>query len=147
MKFNLLPPAVVLENRPTGSKGGTTMFVVMLPDGFPPKMLDHELHHVKQWWFITITAAVLLFGLATAVPVISYYVMALSAGVMGALYRFSADFRFRSEAAAYAATYTNEPNELRDYAQALSSPLYSTGRTLEECSAAIAERFDDGRLF
>tara|TARA_R110000796_G_scaffold35622_4_gene91426 strand:- start:14897 stop:15340 length:444 start_codon:yes stop_codon:yes gene_type:complete len=147
MKTHLNPPALIFENRPAGSKGGSTMFVVMLPDPVPAKMLQHELHHVKQWWVVTIAAAVLLFALATVVPLVSYYVMALSVGVMGALYRFSAAFRFRAEAAAYAATYTADPNELAKYANTLAAPLYSTGRSVNECRGAIASRIDTGRLF
>ena len=113
------------------------MCVVLLPLGYPPKMLVHELHHVKQWWFITVAAAVLLFTVATVIPFISYYVMALSAGPYAALYRFSASFRFRAEAAAYAASFTGEPNELDDYAAALASTYYSTGRTIAEARDAI----------
>ena len=147
MKIHTAPPALIFENRPAGAKGGSTMFVVMLPDPVPAKMLGHELHHVKQWWVVTIATAVLLFALATVVPLVSYYVMALSAGPYAALYRFSAAFRFRVEAAAYAATYTAEPDELTKYASALASSLYSTGRTVKECRGAIASRIDTGRLF
>tara|TARA_R110000772_G_scaffold31234_3_gene77199 strand:- start:2187 stop:2630 length:444 start_codon:yes stop_codon:yes gene_type:complete len=147
MKVNLNPPALIFENRPAGAKGGSTMFVVMLPDPVPAKMLGHELHHVKQWWVLTLCAAVLLFALATVVPLVSYYVTALSIGAYGALYRFSAAFRFRVEAAAYAATYTADPNELTEYATTLASSLYSTGKTVKECRGAIASRIDTGRLF
>jgi hypothetical protein len=147
MRTHLSPPALIFENRPAGAKGGSTMFVVMLPDPVPAKMLEHELHHVKQWWVVTLCAAVLLFALATVVPLVSYYVMALSIGAYGALYRFSAAFRFRVEAAAYAATYTAEPDELTKYAATLASSLYSTGKTVKECRGAIASRIDTGRLF
>jgi hypothetical protein len=145
--FRLSPPAVVFERLPRGTTGKSAAFVVMLPHGYPQKMLVHELHHVKQWWFITLVSAASVFVVATMVPVVSHYAMFLSVGVMGLLYRFSAGFRFRSEAAAYAAGFTNDPDELSDYAKALSSSLYSTGRTLKESRGAIASRFDDGRLF
>jgi hypothetical protein len=138
MKVSLSPPALIFQNRPEGAKGGSRMCVVLLPLGYPPKMLVHELHHVKQWWFITIAAAVLLFTVATVVPFVSYYAVFLSVGAMGAAYRFSASFRFKSEAAAYAAGFTGEANELNDTAATLASTYYSTGRTLEESRDAIA---------
>jgi hypothetical protein len=147
MMFRLSPPAVIFERLPRGTNGKSSAFVVMLPHGYPAKMLVHELHHVKQWWFITLVSAAIVFAVATMVPFVSYYAMFLSVGVMGLLYRFSAGFRFKAEAAAYAAGFTNEPDELSDYAKALSSSLYSTGRTLKESRGAIASRFDDGRLF
>jgi hypothetical protein len=147
MKVSLSPPALIIERRPQASKGGARMCVVLLPQGYPPKMLQHELHHVKQWWVVTLCAAVLLFALATVAPLVSYYVLALSVGVYAALYRFSAEFRHRAEAAAYAVTYTGEPNELAEYAETLASSLYSTGRTVKECRGAVASRIDTGRLF
>ena len=137
MKVRLRPPAIIFENRQRGATGKSAAFVVMLPPDCPPKMLVHELHHVKQWWFIMGVAAVLLFTVAAVVPFVSYYAVFLSVGAMGAMYRFSASFRFRAEAAAYAASFTGEPNELDDYAAALSSPLYSTGRTIAEARDAI----------
>tara|TARA_R110000824_G_scaffold93709_2_gene226590 strand:+ start:26273 stop:26716 length:444 start_codon:yes stop_codon:yes gene_type:complete len=147
VKVSLSPPALIFQNRPEGAKGGARMCVVLLPQGYPPKMLQHELHHVKQWWVVTLCAAVLLFALATVAPLVSYYVLALSAGVYAALYRFSAEFRHRAEAAAYAVTYTGEPNELAEYAETLASSLSSTGRTVKECRGAVASRIDTGRLF
>ena len=147
MKASLRPPALIFERRPRGTTGKSAAFIVMLPHDYPAKMLVHELHHVKQWWFITLVSAAIVFVVATMVPFVSYYAMFLSVGVMGVLYRFSAWFRFRAEAAAYAAGFTNEPDELSDYAKALASSLYSTGRTLKESRGAIASRFDDGRLF
>jgi hypothetical protein len=147
VKVNLNPPALILERRPQGSKGGARMCVVPLPQGYPPKMLQHELHHVKQWWAVTLCAAVILFALATVAPLVSYYALFLSIGVYAALYHFSAEFRHRAEAAAYAVTYTGEPNELTEYAETLASSLYSTGRTVKECRGAVASRIDTGRLF
>tara|TARA_R110000823_G_scaffold5692_4_gene22446 strand:- start:1476 stop:1919 length:444 start_codon:yes stop_codon:yes gene_type:complete len=147
MQFSLSPPAVIFTNRPKGATGQTRAFVVSMPQDFPPKMLVHELHHVRQWGMVTLVAAVLLFALAAVVAPISYYAAFLSVGVHGLLYRFSAEYRFRAEAAAYAASYTGEPTELTDYAAALGSSLYSTGRTATECRGAISARIDTGRLF
>tara|TARA_R110000782_G_scaffold269212_1_gene366881 strand:+ start:991 stop:1434 length:444 start_codon:yes stop_codon:yes gene_type:complete len=147
MKAQTRPPAVIFERRPRGTTGKSAAFVVMLPHNYPAKMLTHELHHVKQWWTVTILSATVIFALASFAPFISYYAMFLSVGVMGALYRFAAWFRFRAEASAYAAGFTDEPNELGEYANALSSSLYSTGKTFDECKRAIALRLYTGKLF
>jgi hypothetical protein len=147
MKAQTRPPALIFQNRPLGAKGGSRMCLVLLPLGYPQKMLVHELHHVKQWWLITLFAAVLLFALAAVVPLVSYYVIALSVWPYAAMYHLSAAFRFRVEAAAYAAGFTSEPNEQDQYANALSSSLYSTGKTFDECKRAIALRLYTGKLF
>jgi hypothetical protein len=147
VKARLVPPALIFERRPRGTTGKSAAFVVMLPHDYPPKMLVHELHHVKQWWAVTLISAAIVFYLATVLPFVSYYALFLSVGMMGALYRFSAWFRFRAEAAAYSASFTGQPGELDSYANALSSSLYSTGKSLGECKRAIAFRFYTGRLF
>ena len=147
MKAQTRPPAVIFERRPRGTTGKSAAFVVMLPHNYPAKMLTHELHHVKQWWTVTILSAAVIFAFASFVPLVSYYAMFLSVGVMGALYRFAAWFRFIAEASAYAAGFTDEPNELGEYANALSSSLYSTGKTFDECKRAIALRLYTGKLF
>tara|TARA_R110000782_G_scaffold218427_1_gene305827 strand:- start:35628 stop:36071 length:444 start_codon:yes stop_codon:yes gene_type:complete len=146
MKFRLSPLAVIAEIRPKGATGGTVMFVVLLPPSYPPQMLAHELHHVKQWWAFTLASAVIVSALATAFPIVSYAAAFLSVGVFGVLYRFIPAFRFKAEAAAYAASYEDGEGEILDYARALSSPLYATGRTLHESRDAIRARADDGRL-
>jgi hypothetical protein len=147
MKAQARPPALIFERRPRGTTGKSTAFVVMLPHDYPPKMLVHELHHVKQWWAVAILSAAVIFALASFAPLVSHYALFLSVGVMGALYRFAAWFRFRAEASAYAAGFANEPNELDQYANALSSSLYSTGKTFDECKRAIALRLYTGKLF
>ena len=147
MKAQTRPPAVIFERRPRGTVGKSAAFVVMLPHDYPAKMLIHELHHVKQWWAVTLFSAAVIFALANFAPFVSYYAMFLSVGVMGAFYRFSAWFRFKAEASAYAAGFTNDPNELDKYAKVLSSSLYSTGKTFDECKRVIALRLYTGKLF
>lgn len=134
MKLHLFPPALIFRH---GSKWGRARGpLVWLAHDDAPHQLPHELVHVWQWWIITALTAAVLAGVAHVVPALPYGVTGLSIGVTGALTALSPAYRWWSEVQAYRVSYRASPERLDDFARMLFVE-YSTGRTFEQCRAAL----------
>ena len=136
MRFNISPPAIVhtRKNGPDRWARARGPFV-SLPYHSSPHQLPHELHHVRQWWAITVISAILLASLHLFVPAVPYHVAGLSVGVFGALYFVSKSFRFWAEVGAYRVSAYVQPKRIGQFAKMLYG--YNTGRTLAQCRKAI----------
>lgn len=134
MKFNLYPPAIIRIRKDIGGFGYARAFYVSLPANTSPHQLPHELAHVRQFWALTAISASALYivHLYFALPI---EIMALSIGVHGGLHAVSKGYRFWAEAEAYRVSAKTSPQRIEEFAQMLYA--YNTGRTLEQCRAAI----------
>ena len=135
MRVNLYPPAVIRIRKDSGGFGYARGPYVSLPVDHSAHQLPHELHHVKQWWMVTLLSAVALYALQYYVAFLPLEVIGLSVGVMGMLTRLSKTFRFATEASAYRVSTKVSPDRIDQFAKMLYD--YNTGRTLEQCRAAL----------
>jgi hypothetical protein len=135
-----MTPAIVFRRAASAGRvhGKALGPVVILPHDAPPHLVAHELQHVRQWWVAMLASAAVLAAVAHIVPAVPYGVVALSVGVHGALYRLAA-FRFRVEAAAYAASARVAPDQIKLFARALASE-HGTGRSVADCREEIQSR-------
>lgn len=133
------PPAIVYIRDPGDRRWAKQRGpFIAVPYAPSAAIMAHESHHVAQWWAITLAAGAALAALAVGVPAVPLAVVGVAPGVMGLCMLIPA-FRFAAEARAYAAGARIAPELLDVYARALATG-YDTGRSLDECRAAIIAR-------
>ena len=59
IRLTIRPPAIIhVRAKGAADKWGKTRGpFVSLPHGYPEHQFHHELHHVKQWWAVTLGSA------------------------------------------------------------------------------------------
>lgn len=135
IKLNIMPPAIIRIRKDLGGYGFARMFYVTLPANTTPHQLPHELVHVKQWWLVTVVFAAVLYVAQMYVTALPMGAMALSIGVHGGLHLLSKSYRFWAEAAAYRVSAKINPDRIEQFARMLYG--YNTGRTMDQCRAAL----------
>lgn len=136
ISFNIMPPAIIHVRKPSADRWGRArLFWVSVPHNHSPHQIPHELHHVGQFWQLTIVCAVIIAGVASQVPLISYWAVCLAGLPWALFYAKSKTFRFHAEVGAYRVSNKVQPHRTGEFVKMLRG--YDTGRTLKECRAAI----------
>ena len=135
MKLSVNPPAIIRIRKDNGGYGYARAFYVTLPANTSPHQLPHELIHVRQWWALTAASAILIYVAQIYVAALPIEAMALSIGTHSGLYMVSKSYRFWAEAQAYRVSAKTRPQRIEEFAKMLYA--YKTGRTLEQCLAAL----------
>lgn len=147
MKFNLIPPALILivDSLPSGTGGCANGPLVRILTKYQHDegILKHELEHVKQYWSLNLAVTAILFALSVFFNFDPYYAIA-GMSVHSLLYLLVKPYRYWSELKAYAVQlqYSEYLDKDIELFGGFIADCYNLNVSKEEASVALKVFYD-----